>query len=122
MKVIRIISKSDFDVYIESLFKNLKILKFQDICSFHTLKFVYLFKEGFLPNMNEMFLLTNQLHSYNTRNSNSFHIYYCRTNIRQFGIRFCGLKLINSVTFLLILKRTKNISSFKTKVKIFLLN
>ena len=42
------------------LFKNLKILEFHDIYSFHTLKFMYLFREGFLPNMfNEMFLLTN---------------------------------------------------------------
>ena len=120
-KVIRIISKSDFDAHTEPLFKNLKILKFQDIYSFHTLKFMYLLKEGFLPNMfNEMFLLTNQLHSYNTRNSNSFHIFYCRTNIRQFGIRFRGPKLFNSLP--IDIQNTKKNSSFKSKLKTFLLN
>ena len=77
---------------------------------------MYFIKEGFLPNMiNKMFLLTNQLHSYNTINSNSFHIYYCRTNIRQFGIRFRGPKLFNSLPF--DIQNTKNIFSFKTKLK-----
>ena len=55
-----IISKSDFDAHTELLFKNLKILKFQDIYNFHTLKLMYLFKEGFLLNMfNEMYVFTN---------------------------------------------------------------
>ena len=52
----------------ETVFKTEQL---QDIYSFHILKFMYLFKEGYLPHMiNKMFLLTNQLHSYNTRNSN----------------------------------------------------
>ena len=40
--------------------------------------------------------LTNQIHHYNTRNSNSFCLFSCRTNIWQFAIRFQGPKLFNS--------------------------
>ena len=57
-------------------------------------KFMYFYQIDMLPNVSvkEMFLMTNQVHSYNTRNSNAF--FYCfpaRTNIRLFGIRFQSL-------------------------------
>ena len=120
-RVIRVISRSAFDAHTDPLFKNLKILKFYDIYRFQTLKFMFLFKNGLLPNMfKEMFYFSNQVHSYNTRNSNSFHIFPCRTNIRQFGIRFQGPKLFN--TLLVDIQNSENVSSFKTKLKALLLN
>ena len=43
-----------------------------------------------------MFLLTiSNIHRYITRSCNVFP---CRTNIRQFGIRFQGPKLFNSLS------------------------
>ena len=51
-----------------------------------------------LPNsFSDMFKLSNQIHSYNTRNSNKFFIFHSRTNIRQFSIRFRGPKFFNSL-------------------------
>ena len=44
---------------------------------------MYPYKIGLLPNVfKEMFSMTNQVHSYNTRNSNVFYLHPARTNIR----------------------------------------
>ena len=96
-KVIRIISKSAFDAHTEPIFKQLKILKLSDIYQSQIDKIMFSFKKGLLPDaFREMFVLTNQIHHYNTRNSNSFYLFSSRTNIRQFAIRFQGPKLFNS--------------------------
>ena len=88
-KVIRIISKSAFDAHTEPIFKQLKILKLSDIYLSQIGKFMFSFKKGLLSDaFSEMFLLTNQIHHYNIRNSNSFYLFSCRTNIQQFAIRF----------------------------------
>ena len=90
-KVTRIISKSAFDAHTEKIFKQLKILKLSDICRSQIDKFIFSFKKGLLPDaFSEMFLLTNQIHHYNTRNSNSSYLFSCRTNIRPFDICFQG--------------------------------
>ena len=76
----------------------LKILRFIDIFLFQLGKFMYLFKLGLLPEMfNGLFFTNNQMHSYNTRKSNAFHIFPCRTNLRCFAIRFQGPKFFNSL-------------------------
>ena len=65
---------------------------------FQTAKFMFLYTKGLLPNtFNNMFTLTNQIHSYNTRNSNCFYVFPCRTNIRRFSIRFRGPQFYNSL-------------------------
>ena len=120
-KVIRIISKSAFDAHTEPIFKQLKILKLSDIYRSQIDKFMFSFKKGLLPDaFSEMFLLTNQIHHYNTRNSNSFYLLSCRTNIRQFAICFQGPKLFNS--FNTEIQNADSFSQFKSKLKTFLLN
>ena len=97
IKVIRIISKSAFDAHTEPIFKQLKILKLSDIYRSQVGNFIFSFKKGLLPYaFSEIFLLTNQIHHHNTRNSNSFYLFSCKRNIRQFEIRFQGPKLFNS--------------------------
>ena len=96
-KIIRIISKSAFDAHTEPIFRQLKILKLSDIYRSQIGKFMFSFKKGLLPDaVSDMFLLTNQVHHYNARNFNSFYLLPCRTNIRQFALRFQGPKLFNS--------------------------
>ena len=59
---------------------------------------MYSYKIGLLLNVfEEMFLMTTQVHSYNTRNSNTFYLFRVRTNIRLFGIRFQDPKFLNSL-------------------------
>ena len=58
---------------------------------------MFSFKKGLLLDaFYEMFLPTIQIHYYDTRDSNTFYLFPCRTNIRQFEIRFQGPKLFNS--------------------------
>ena len=107
---IRIICKSSFDAHTDSLFKELRILKFMDICRFQIGKIMYQYKAGLLPKcFDNIFLETNQVHGYNTRSSKSFYIFSCRTNIRQFSIRFQVPKFFNSLS-----------NDIKTSISIFL--
>ena len=53
-------------------------------------------KKSLLPNVfKEMFFMTSQVHSYNTRNSNTFYLFPAQTNIRLFGITFQGPKIFS---------------------------
>ena len=64
---------------------------------------MYLFKKGLLPNyFCNMFTFASQLHSHYTRNCNHYYIPPCRTNIRNFSIRFQGPKFFNSETATII--------------------
>ena len=120
-KVLRIISRSAFDAHTEPIFKQLKILKLHDIYRFQIGKLMFLFKKGFLPDVfEEVFLLTSIIHRYNTRHCNSFYLFPCRTNIRQFAISFQGPKLFNS--FNSEIQNAESISLFKSKIISFLLN
>ena len=44
-RTVRVISKKGFDAQTDPLFKNLKILKFEDIYSLHLWKFLFSFKK-----------------------------------------------------------------------------
>ena len=75
-KIIQIISKKPFDAHTDPIFKSLQILKLSEIYFFQVGKFMYSFKIGLLRNVfKEMFLMTNQVHFYNTRNSNTFYLF-----------------------------------------------
>ena len=83
---------------------------------------MYSYKIGLLLNVfEEMFLMTTQVHSYNTRNSNTFNLFRARTNIRLFGIIFQGPKFLNSLNNNHTIN-TATISLFKSRLKTFLLS
>ena len=59
---------------------------------------MYSYKIGLLSSVfKEMFSMINVVHSYNTRNSNTFYLFPAQTTIRLFGIRFQGPKFFNSL-------------------------
>ena len=120
-KIVRIISNKPFDAHTEPIFKDLQILKFSNIYLFQIGKFMYSFKDGLLPSVfKNMFSLTSQVHSYNTRNSNAFFLFSVRTNIRLFTIRFQGSKVFNSLN--LNIQNAATISLFKSRLKAYLLS
>ena len=120
-RLVRIISNQSFDAHTAPLFRELKILRFTDIFLFQLGKFMYLFKLGLLPEIfNGLFFTNNQMHSYNSRKSNAFHIFPCRTNLRRFATRFQGPKFFNSLPD--NIKNAVSISHFKTKLKASLLS
>jgi hypothetical protein len=55
-------------------------------------------KFSLLPErFDNMFLKNDQIHTFNTRNSSKYYVPSCRTNIRQFSVRFQGPKFFNSL-------------------------
>ena len=120
-RVVRIISRSAFNAHTDTLFKNLKILNFEDIYKLQLGKFMYQYKSGLLPySFNNMFLVTRQVHSYGTRSSELFYLPQCRTNIRKFSISFQGPTFFNSLSF--EIQNAISTASFCCKLKAFLLS
>ena len=71
-RIVRVISKKGFDAHTEPLFKNLMILKLEDI--YFASREIYVFFQKYLKFID-----------YNTRSSNRFYIPLCRTNMRKFS-------------------------------------
>ena len=94
-RIIRVINKSNFVAHTDPLIKKSGLLKFHDICLLQLGQFMYSYK-NFL----------------------AFHLPLCRTNIRQFSIRFQGPKFHNSLPIELV--GTVSFTSFKKKLKLFL--
>ena len=85
--IVIVISKKGFEAHTDPLFKNLMILKLEDIYSLHLGKFKFSFKNTSFPSsFSGSILRTNQVHGYNTRSSNRFYICFCRTNMRKFSV------------------------------------
>ena len=96
-------------------------MKFNNIYLFHIGKIMYQFKINTLPqSFNRMFILNSQIHSYNTRSSNCFHIPKCRTNIRKFSISYQGPKFFNSLST--VIQSANSLASFLIKLKTALFN
>ena len=81
------------------LFKEQEILIFSYIYLYQIGKFMYLLKRVYFLIIFVICsrTLTSQLHSHYIRNCNLFYIPPCRTNIRNFSIRFQGPKFFNSL-------------------------
>ena len=68
-RTVRTISRSAFDAHIDSIFKSLKLFKFENIVSLQVAKIMYLYKNGQLPkSFKNMFFTGQEIHNYNTRN------------------------------------------------------
>ena len=82
--IIRIINKSHFSAHTDPIFKDLGILKFNDIHLLQLGQFMFSCKNSFLPpKFNNNFSQSNQFYSYNTRNSQAYCLPYCRTLTRR---------------------------------------
>ena len=92
-----IVNKSHFNAHTDPIFKDLGILKF-DIHLLQLGKFMFSCKNSFLPpRFNNNFSQSNQFHSYNTRNSQAYHLSYCQTNTKKFLPFFQGPTFFNSL-------------------------
>ena len=111
-RIIRIINKSHFNAHTDPIFKDLGILKFNDIHLLQLGQFMYSCKNSFLPpRFNNNFSQSNQFHSYNTRNSQAYRLPYSRANTSKF-FNSLDNEVINS----------QSLSSFKKVLKIKSLN
>ena len=107
-RIIRIINKSHFNAHTDPIFKDLGILKFNDIHLLQLGQFMYSCKNSFLPpRFNSNFSQNNQFHFYNTRNSQAYRLSYCRTNTNMFSPFFKGLSFLIHLT-----TRSPNLNPF----------
>ena len=119
-RVIRIITKSSYDVNTAPLFFEHRLL---DIDRIHTLQlglFMYSVNNSISSKaICDMFHKNSEVHSYPTRQCNAYRPQKCRTNIRKFTIISQGPKLWNSLPDDIKSKTTTN--SFKINLKKYLL-
>ena len=109
--IIRNISKSHFNAHTDPIFKDLGILKFNDILLVQLGQFMYC-KNSFLPpRVNDNFSRSNQFHSYNTTNSQAYRLPYWRTNTKKFSPFFQGPTFFSSLDKEVI--NSQSISSFR---------
>ena len=74
-RVVRIINNSRYDSHTNLILKNLRILRFHDICKLQIGQFMFLYENNMLPgNFENMFKLNKEVHNYDTRSASEFHI------------------------------------------------
>ena len=75
-KAIRIICKTKYNAHTDPLFRKLKILKVQDLCALHDLKFCYQFKNKNLPKyfLDEMLQRNTHIFNLSERHGNTYRL------------------------------------------------
>ena len=115
-RAIRIVSKSGFLAHTTPIFKDTQILKFHDIKKLQLGKFMFSYQNGLLPTcFNNMFSRNSDIHGYNTRHKDLYHIDFARTKLRQLSIIQQGPLFFNSLKN--DIKNSINIKLFLSKLK-----
>ena len=84
-KTIRIITASSYISHTEPLFKQLNLLKVEDILTLQELKFYFKYNQGILPKylQNWNFIPNSKIHNYNTRNITTLHTFKTKHEFAQ---------------------------------------
>ena len=119
-RIMRLISFSGYRAPSLPVFRKLKVLNIQQICSFQTGIFMYKYCAGMLPSVfNDIFIFNREVHSHYTRQSNFFHYFAFNLNVAKFSIRSVGPKLWNTIPTYL---KDLSFYPFKKQYKQLLLN
>ena len=115
-RVVCCINKDAYDAHTDPIFKELRILKFNDIYLLNLGKFMYSYLNGLLSSsFNDCFIKVNQVHHYNKRSSNNFYTRFCKTKIQQFSVSYQGPKFFNTLSS--DMQKTYSLQSFQNKLK-----
>jgi len=88
-RAIRIIKGASYNAHTEPIFKELELLKLQDLCALQDLKFCYKFTNNILPiYFNSIFIRNSDNHSFQTRTANDFQIPNIRNSFAKNNIRY----------------------------------
>ena len=105
-KVVRIITRSEYDAHTTPIFRQLRILKFEDIAAWSILKIVYIYHQQAKTEYNRLDLFT-----VNERNTQRYRIPFGRLNTTRFCISYRGPILWNPLNN--DLKKLPSIHRFK---------
>ena len=115
-KAIRIISHSQYLSHTNELFHSLKLLKYDELLLYQSAIFMFLcFNDLLPPDILKCFNFNNDIHSYNTRNSELYHIPKVRTNASKLSIFYNGPITWNSLPQ--SIRSSPSLNSFKRKYK-----
>ena len=115
-RAVRLISGSQYLAHTDPIFKSLRLLKISDINLIQTAIFMYKFKQNILPSyFKQMFQCNMQIHSYNTRISENYHLYNPRITLSYRSIRHKGPDIWHTLPNKI--RQCSLLSSFKTKLK-----
>ena len=120
-RAVRAITNSDFRAHTAPLFAKLGILYIFQVNSLYIARFMFCYHKEILPSVfHNLFLCSNQVHSYNTRSANNYLPHTCRTNLKKFTILYRGPKIWNALSS--NIRTSVNSCTFKKKMMQFLLN
>lgn len=73
-RVVRIITQAKYNAHTDPIFKQLRILKLQDLCTLHELKFCHRLENNMLPDyfQNGLFIKHSQIHDHATRGLDNY--------------------------------------------------
>ena len=96
-KVIRIITSSRYNALTEPLFKQINMLKLEDLLQLQQLKFYFKFSEGSLPVCLQNWDITTNahVHNYNTREFACIHTFKVKHEFAEKCLKYNLPKLIN---------------------------
>jgi len=104
----------------DQMYKQINILKLDQICNFQTSEFVFKNQFNLLPNtFFDYFTTVSSINPYFLCNSNNYRPVACRTNIRKFSIKYTGPSVWNSLPP--HLTQTTSVLLFKNRLKQYLL-
>ena len=97
-KAVRICTGSHHRSHSAPLFKQLNILQFQDLYSYHTAILGFFYFKNLLPlHIMQMFNINSSIHHYETRRNHDFHLFKVNSSFTQRSIRFSFPVVWNSL-------------------------
>ena len=116
-RIVRNITKSEFLAHSSPLFKDLNILKFDDINYIETLKVIYNYEHDNLPvSLLNKAPKCNDIHEYNTRSGSNFHLKHFSTKTASnLSVINRGMESWNKID--VSLRSEKSVKSFSKKLK-----
>lgn len=116
-RIVRNITKSEFLAHTSPLFKELKILKFNDINHLETNKVIYNYEQENLPvSLLNKARKVKDIHDYNTRSTPNFHLKHYSTKIgSNTSVINRGMKIYNKLDP--AIRSEKKLQTFSSKIK-----
>ena len=125
-KVIRLIANVEYNDHSSPLFKEHKILKFDDILNMQLACLMFDYDHGNLPKcLNTYFNRVSNIHDYDTRNATAGKLSEnVAVNTSTYGFtmfKFIGPKILNNIKDNVFYKDSNSLQSFRKKYKLHLI-
>ena len=124
-RAVRLITLSKYNAHTEPIFKQLRILKLQHLCTLQELKFCYRLENNLLPYFfySGIFSKYHETHSHNTRGMNNYLLPQFKHMFIKKTIRYRIPKTFNTTTIMIKQKiQTHSLPGFSRYVKQFFLD